>query len=80
VLVLHRDADRDSGAGVSSVVKVIAVIGVHDIHVIVVVPVVSPVFRPRVNGRDPIAAVLEARICPRSIDRATVLMIFQLLS
>jgi len=44
------------------VVQVIPVVDVHDINIIVVVPVVSPVFRPRVNGSDPIATVLEARV------------------
>ena len=44
------------------VVQVIPVVDERDINIIVVVPVVSPVFRPRVNGSDPIATVLEARV------------------
>ncbi len=44
------------------VVQVIAVIGIDDINVVIVVPVIPPVFRPRVNGSDPIASVLEARV------------------
>ena len=44
------------------VVQVIAVIGIDDINVVIVVPVIPPVFWPRVNGSDPIAAVLEARV------------------
>ena len=59
---LHRDADRDSDVGIPAVVQVVAVIYVDDINVIVVLPVIPPVFRPRVNGTDPIATVLEARI------------------
>ncbi len=57
---LHRDADRDSNVGIPAVVQVIAVVNVDDVNVVVVVPVIPPVFRPWVNGTDPIASVLEA--------------------
>jgi hypothetical protein len=59
---LHRDADRNSGAGIPPVEQVIAVVDVHHIDVIVVVPVIPPVFWPRVNEAQPIATVLEAGI------------------
>jgi len=59
---LHRDADRNSGLGIPAVEQVIAVVDVHDIDVIRVVPVIPPVFWPRVNETEPIAAVLEAGI------------------
>jgi hypothetical protein len=59
---LHRDADCDSDIGIPAVVQVVAVINVGDINVVVVVPVIAPVLRPRVNGTDPIAFVLEARV------------------
>jgi hypothetical protein len=59
---LHRDADRDSNIGIPAVVQVIAVVDVDDVNVVVVIPVIAPVFRPRVNGTDPIASVLEARV------------------
>jgi hypothetical protein len=57
---LHRDADRNSDAGIPLVVKVIAVVDVGDIDIVVVIPIVSPVFRPGVNETDPIALILEA--------------------
>ena len=44
------------------VVQVIAVVNVDNVNIVVVVPVIAPVFRPRVNSSDPIAAVLEARV------------------
>ena len=44
------------------VVQVISIVGVVDIDVIGVVPVIPPVFRPWVNGTDPVALVLEAGI------------------
>src|SRR5437870_2922088 len=60
---LKRDTDRNSrGGGIPAVVQVIAVVGVVDIDVVGVVPVIPPVFRPWVNGTDPVALVLEAGI------------------
>ena len=59
---LHRDADRNSDAGIPLVVKVIAVVDVGDVNVIIVIPVVTPIFWPRINEANPIALVLEARV------------------
>ena len=60
---LKRDADRNSrGGGIPAVIQVITVVGVVDIDVVGVVPVISPVFRPWINGTNPIAVVLEAGI------------------
>jgi hypothetical protein len=65
---LKRDTDRNSRVGIPAVVHVIAVINIGDINVIVVVPVISPVFRPRVKGTDPIALVLEARVSAHNLE------------
>jgi hypothetical protein len=59
---LERDVDRNSLAGISAVVHVVAIVDVVDIDVVVVVPVISPGLRPGVDGADPIALVLEARV------------------
>ena len=59
---LQRDVDRNALAGIPAVVEVIAVVHVVDVDVVVVVPVISPGFRPWVNGTDPITLVLEARV------------------
>src|SRR6266404_5242250 len=69
---LHRDADRNSNVRIPAVVQVVAVIDVGDINVVVVVPVIPPVFRPRVNGTDPIALVLEARVAAHNQEREAV--------
>jgi hypothetical protein len=57
--LLHRDTDRNSGVRIPAVIQVIAAIGVNDINIVGVVPIVPPVFRPWVNGTEPIALVLE---------------------
>jgi len=57
---LKRDVDCNSFAGIPPIVEVVTVVDVVDVDVVVVVPVVPPVFRPRVDGADPIALVLEA--------------------
>ena len=59
---LQRDVDGYAFAGIPAVIEVITVVHVVDVDVVVVVPVVSPVLRPRVNGADPIALILEARV------------------
>ena len=59
---LHRDADRNSDAGITAVVQVVAVVDVGDVNVVVVIPVISPVFRPWVNKTYPIALILETRV------------------
>lgn len=59
---LHRDADRDPDAWVSPIVHIVAVAPVINVDVVVVVPVVRPVFRPRVEERNPVPLVLEARV------------------
>jgi hypothetical protein len=60
--LLYRDADGNSNIGISAVVQVVAVIHIGDVNVVVVVPVIAPIFRPRVNGTEPITVVLEARV------------------
>ena len=69
---LERDTNCDSGVGIPAVVEVIAVVDIADIDVVVVVPVLPPVFRPRVNRTDPIAAVLEARISAYNQERQAI--------
>ncbi len=69
---LKRETDRNSGAGIPAVVQVIAVVDVGDIDVVVVVPIVAPVFRPRINGTYPIAAVLKARVSANNQEGETV--------
>jgi len=64
---LHRNADCKSDIGIPAVVHVVAVVSIDDINVVVVVPVISPVFRPRVKGTDPITLVLEARVSPHNL-------------
>ena len=64
---LHRDADCNSDIGIPAVVHVVAVVGIDNINVVVVVPVISPVFRPRVKGADPITLILEARVSPHNL-------------
>ena len=59
---LERDVDRNSLAGIPAVVHVVAIVDIVDIDVVVVVPVISPGLRPGVDGADPIALVLEARV------------------
>lgn len=68
-VLLHREADRDPNVGIPAVVQVVAVLNIDDINVIVVVPVTSPVFRPGVNGSDPIATVLETRVSANNQER-----------
>jgi hypothetical protein len=60
---LKRDANCNPGAvRIPTVIQVIPVIEVLDINIVRLVPVVSPVFWIRINGTEPIATVLEARI------------------
>ena len=59
---LHRDAYGNSDVGVPAVEEIVTVVDVSDIDVVGVVPVIRPVFRPRVNHAEPVAAVLEAGI------------------
>src|ERR1700686_491373 len=56
---LHCDTDRNSGVRIPGPVQVVAAICVNDINIVGVVPIVPPVFRPWVNGTEPIALVLE---------------------
>ena len=56
------DIDCNAITGIPAVVQVIAIPRVVHINIVVVVPIVGPVFRPRVNHSEPIAAVLEAGI------------------
>jgi hypothetical protein len=60
---LKRDTNCNAGAaGIVAVVQVIPVIVVRYVNIVGFVPVVSPVFRIRINGAEPITAVLKARI------------------
>ena len=58
----ERDRDCDPLAGVRAVIHVVPIVGVVDIDIVSLIPVRSPVFRPGVDERDPVAVVLEARI------------------
>jgi hypothetical protein len=70
---LKRDTDRNSrGGGIPAVVQVVAVVGIIDIDVVSVVPVIRPVFRPWVNGTDPVALVLKAGISTHDQERAAL--------
>jgi hypothetical protein len=69
---LHRDADCNSDIGIPAVVHVVAAVSIDNINVVVVVPVVSPVFRPRVKGTDPITTVLEARVSAHNLEGEAV--------
>jgi hypothetical protein len=60
---LERDVDCDAwAAGVSPIEQVVAVVLIGDIHIVGPIPVASPVLRIRIEEREPIAAVLEARV------------------
>ncbi len=69
---LHRDADRNSRAGIPGIEQVVAVVYIGDINIVVVIPVIPPVIRPRVNQTDPIALVLEARISAHNQERQSI--------
>src|SRR6185369_5503977 len=69
---LQRDADRNPNGRVPTVVQVIAVVDVSDINVVGVVPVIRPIFWPRINKTEPIAAVLEAGISAHNLERPSV--------
>src|SRR5579862_3886313 len=59
---LQRDVYRNSLTGVAAVIQVVAVVHIVDVDIVVVVPVISPGFRPRVDGADPVTLILEARV------------------
>jgi hypothetical protein len=61
---LQRNVDRNPRAGIPAVVKVVAIVDVVYVDIVIVIPVISPIFRPRVDGTDPVALVLEARVSP----------------
>jgi hypothetical protein len=69
---LQRDVDCNSFAGIPPVVEVVAVVDVVDVDIVIVVPVIPPVFRPRVNGADPIALVLKAWVSAYNQEGKTV--------
>ena len=45
-----------------SIEEVIPIVDVGDVDIVSVVPIVRPIFRPRINGTEPIPAVLKAWI------------------
>ena len=60
---LKRDTNCNAGAaGIVAVVQVIPAVVVRYVNIVGFVPVIPPVFRIRINGAEPIAAVLKARI------------------
>jgi hypothetical protein len=67
-ILLERDTDCDPDAGVHAVIYVVPIVGVINIYVVGFVPRRRPRFRPRIDKRNPIAVVLEARI-PAHEDR-----------
>ena len=74
---LQGNVDRNPRAGISAVVKIVAIVDVIYVHVVIVVPVISPIFRPRIDGADPVSLVLKAWVSPhnpegKSIDAESV--------
>jgi hypothetical protein len=69
---LPRDADCNFYAGIVAVVHVVAVAPISDVDVIVVVPVIRPVFRPRIEKRNPVTLVLESGVSTINHKRETV--------
>ena len=60
---LKIDVDRDTWtAGISAIEQVISITAVIDVNIVSLIPVTAPVLGVRVHHREPIAAVLEARI------------------
>jgi hypothetical protein len=60
--LIQVEADGDAIARISAVVQIISAAVVVQVHVIAVVPITRPVFRPRVDQSEPVAAVLEAAL------------------
>lgn len=59
---LQGDIDRDSRGGIPAVIEVVAVVNVIDVDIVIVVPVVAPRIWPGIDGADPVAFVLKARV------------------
>jgi hypothetical protein len=60
--LVQIEADGDAIAGISTVVQIISITVVVHVDVIAVVPIAGPVFWPRVNQTEPIAAILETAV------------------
>lgn len=58
----ERDAYSNANSGMAPVVHVIAIVDVFDTDVVGLVPVGCPIFRPRVNHREPVASVVESGV------------------
>jgi hypothetical protein len=60
---VQRDVDCNSGtARIPAIEQIIAVVYIVHVYVVGLVPILSPVFRIRVHGAEPIPVVLKARI------------------
>jgi hypothetical protein len=68
---LHRDADRNPNAGISSVVEIVAIVGIVDIDIVRVIPVTGPVTRIGIDHAEPVASILEAWISADNEERET---------
>ena len=61
IRLLQRYVDRDVHSRMATIAEVVPVIYVVNVNVVGLIPVRCPGFRPRINNREPEAAVLEAR-------------------
>ena len=58
----ERNVDRNSRRRIPAVIQVVAIVDIVDIDIVIVVPVIAPGIRPGIDGADPIALVLKARV------------------
>jgi len=59
---LERNRDGDWVVRVIAVIQIVPIPGVVKIHIVGLVPVLPPAFRPRIDNRDPVSVILEARL------------------
>jgi len=59
---LVRNRNGDWVVRVIAVVQIVPIPGVVKIHIVGLVPVIPPAFRPRIDNRDPVSVILEARL------------------
>jgi len=69
VVFLHRNPDRYPGPRIPAIKQVVSIVYVIDVDVVRVIPVVSPVFRPWVDGTEPVSAILETRVSSHHHER-----------